>query len=196
VPDDIKLDGDLSKYKAGWTNLCRSGTGEAVVTNATKVCVSLSKDRKSLYVAAVCFDDNMAKVKADAVIKDVPAIFDDDVIEFYVNTPERSFFKIVVNPNGTIWDETQDVTLIDRDTLPLLWNPGTQAVVKKYDNRWEVEMMIPTADLGKTGPTKKDPWGVQVGRTRFTASGAESFRLAPGGGRYDTQNQWGNLWME
>ena len=196
VPDDLTLDGDLSKYKEGWTNLCRSGTGEAVATNATKVCIALSKDRSKLYVAAVCYEDNMAKVKADALIRDVPAIFDDDVIEFYVNTPERSFFKIVVNPNGTLWDETQDVTLIDRDTLPLLWNPGTKAVVKKYADRWEAEMMIPTADLGKTGPTKKDPWGVQVGRTRFTASGSESFRLAPGSGRYDTQNQWGNLWME
>ena len=195
VSNGTKIDGDLSKYKHGWNRLCETGTNIAAKVNSTRVCVTFSDNRKTLYVAAICHESRMDVLKADTKMNDMPSIFDDDVLEFYFNTPERSFFKIVLNPNGAIWDESQDVTIVDRDTLPLLWNPGTQAVVKKYDDRWEIEMMIPAEDLGKMPPTKQYPWGIQIGRTRFTGGQAESFRLAPGVGRYDTQNLWGNLWM-
>ena len=196
APGDVKVDGDVSEFKEGWKDLCQTPTDHPPEKNRARVCLTLSEDRKNLYVAAVCDEDEMGKLKADTKFDDVPAIFDDDVIEVYINTPERSFFKIVVNPNAAIWDESQDVTIIDRDTQPLLWNPGTQAVVKKFADRWQVEIMIPTEDLGKTGPTKENPWGIQVGRTRFTGGKTPSCRLGPGSGRYDTQNQWGNLWME
>lgn len=195
VPNGTRVDGDLSKYKFGWNSLVESGTDKPRKVNATKVCVSLSEDRSTLYLAAICREDHMATLKGETRHRDAQSIFNDDVVELYVDSPERSFFKIVVNPNGAIWDESRDVTIIDRDTLPLLWNPGTQAVVKKYDDRWEVEMSVPTKDLGKIGPTKQYPWGVQVGRTRFADGKNESFRLAPGAGRYDTQTQWANLWM-
>ena len=122
------------------------------------------------------------------------SIFSDDVIEVYINSPERSYFKIVVNPNGMIWDETTDISIIDRDTLPILWNPGTKAVVKKYNDRWTVELMIPTKDFGKLGPTQQYPWGIQIGRTRF-AEGVETWALGTGPGPYATLNQWGNLWV-
>ncbi|MBU1566211.1 MAG: DUF4838 domain-containing protein [Proteobacteria bacterium] len=195
VPNGTKVDGDLSKYKYGWQDLYESGTNKPARTNGTRVSVSLSEDRKALYVAAICYENNMGSLNAETKVNDAPSIFDDDVLEIYVNTPERSFFKSVVNPNGAIWDESQDVTIVDRYTLPLLWNPRTQAAVKKYDDRWEIEMMIPTEDMGNTWPTKQYPWGIQIGRTRFTDGKSQSFRLAPGVGRYDTPNQWCNLWI-
>lgn len=195
MPNDTTVNGDLSKYRYGWHGLCQSGTDTPARRPRTRVCVSLSENRSALYVAAVCYEERMDALKAETKLRDARSIFDDDVIEFYVNTPERSFFKIVVNPHGAIWDESQDVTIVDRCTLPLLWNPGTEAVVKRHEDRWELELMIPTADLGTIGPTKQYPWGVQVGRTRFTGSDYQSFRLAPGTGRHDTQTQWGNLWM-
>jgi hypothetical protein len=40
----------------------------------------------------------MDKLKADCVTNDDAGIFDDDVVEVYVNTPERSYFKVVVTP--------------------------------------------------------------------------------------------------
>jgi hypothetical protein len=137
----------------------------------------------------------MSELKADCRANDEAGIFDDDVVEVYVNTPQRSYFKIVVNPNGAIWDESTDVAIIERTTLPILWNPGTKAVVKKEDDRWTVEIMIPMKDFGEIGPSETYPWGIQVGRTRFTGGKPESWSIAPTGGPYATLNRWGNLWI-
>ncbi len=195
VPNNINLDGDVKKYKNGWNALRDKKTGTVPKSNRTEVLVSLSEDKKNLYVAAVCHESSMDKLKADTNLSDSISIFDDDVFEVYINTPERSYFKIVVNPEGALWDETTDVSLIDRDTLPILWNPGTKAVVKKYDDRWTVELMIPTKDFGQLGPTKQYPWGIQIGRTRL-AEGKEVWALGTGAGPYATLNQWGNLWVK
>ena len=114
----------------------------------------------------------------------------------FLRTRQRSYFKIVVNPNNAIWDESTDVAIIDRDTLPILWNPGVQAAVKKEPDRWTVEILVPTKDFGQLGPTKEYPWGIQVGRTRFTGGTPEAWAIAPtSGGPYRTMNRWGNLWM-
>ena len=194
VPNDTILDGDVKKYKYGWNPLRDKGTGAVPESNRTEAGFSISKDKKSFYVAAVCYENKMDKIKADTKVNDVPSIFNDDVLEVYINTPEHSYFKIVVNPNGAIWDETTDVSIIERDTLPILWNPCTKAVVKKYDNRWTVELMIPAKDFGKLGPTQQYPWGIQIGRTRLT-EGGEVWALGTGSGAYATLNQWGNLWV-
>jgi hypothetical protein len=87
------------------------------------------------------------------------------------------------------------VSIVERDTLPILWNPGIKAVVKKFDDRWTVEIMIPTKDFGNIGPTKDFPWGIQVGRTRFTGGEMECWAIAPTNGAYATLNKWGDLWM-
>jgi len=194
IPDNITLDGNLTKYKYGWHTLRDRATGDTPQLNKTDVCVSLSENKKYLYVAAICYENKMDKIRADTKLNDTASIFNDDVLEIYINTPERSYFKIVVNPNGVIWDETTDVSIVERDTLPILWNPGTKAVVKKYDDRWTVELMVPTKDFGSLGPTKQYPWGIQIGRTRF-AEACEAWALAPGTGPYATLNQWGNLWV-
>ena len=194
VPNDTKLDGDVTKYKYGWNTLRDKITGEVSQLNKTEINVSISEDRQNLYVAAVCYENKMDKLKANTKLNDTFSIFDDDVIEVYINSPERSYFKIVVNPIGAIWDESTDISIIDRDTLPILWNPGTKTVVKKYDYRWIVELMIPTKDFGKLGPTQQYPWGIQIGRTRF-AEGGETWALGTGPGPYATLNQWGNLWI-
>ena len=194
VPNDMPLDGDVtkSKYKDGWFDLRDKLTGNAIQSNGTEACIAMSEDGTALYVAVVCHENKMDKIKALTKQNDATGIFDDDVIEVYVNTPERSYFKIAVNTNGAVWDETTDVSILERDTLAELWNPGIKAVVKKYDDRWTLEMRIPTKDFGKTGPTKQYPWGIQVCRTRC-AEGMEWSSLGTGPGDYATLNQWGNL---
>jgi len=191
----VAIDGELSEYKYGWTALRDSVTGETPANNATNVVLIMGPN-KSLIVGAVCHENRMDQLKADCTVNDDASIFQDDVVEIYVNTPERSYFKIVVNPNGAVWTETTDVAIIERDTLPILWNPDLQAVVKKFPDRWTVEVMIPSDDLGKIGPSKTYPWGIQVGRTRFTGGHPTSWAIAPtSGGPYRTLNRWGNLWM-
>ena len=193
VPNDIKLDGDIKKYKQDWYSLCDRATGEIPKLNRTDFHISFSEDKKTMYIAVTCYEKKMGKIKAETKLNDTAKIFDDDVVEVYINTPDRSYFKIVVNPNGAVWDESTDVSIIERDTLGILWNPGIKANVKKFDNRWTVELMIPTKDFGKNSPTEQFPWGIQVARTRF-AEGYEEWALGPGLGAYAEVNLWGNLW--
>ncbi len=195
APTSLNIDGDLDKYNIhGRTTLRDNGTGELPQKNSTTAIFAITPDKSSLVIGVICYEGNMEKLKADCKLNDKLEIFSDDVIEVYINTPERSYFKIVVNPNGAIWDESTDVTIVERDTLPILWNPGTKAVVKKYDDSWTAEIMIPTKDLGNIGPTKEYPWGIQVGRTRFTGGRSEGWAIAPTGGAYAILNRWGDLW--
>ena len=196
APTPLAIDGDLDKYRYGWMRLVDMKTGKAPKKEVTKAFVAVAPDKSALIVGAVCNESRMNAIKADCKVNDEVSIFQDDVIEVYVNTPERSYFKIVVNPNGAVWDESTDVAIIDRDTLPILWNPGVKAVVKKFPDRWTAEIVIPTKDFGQLGPTPEFPWGIQVGRTRFTSGTPETWAIAPtDGGPYRTMNRWGNLWI-
>jgi hypothetical protein len=125
-------------------------------------------------------------------------IFNDDVVEIYIETPKRSYFKVVVNANGSIWDESQDVAIVTRDTTPTLWEPGVEAGVKRHADKWTAEIMIPTADLGELGPTAEHPWGINVCRTRCASGeGQEWFAAAPTDGKpYRTLSKLGNLVVE
>ncbi len=120
------------------------------------------------------------------------------MLEIYIDSPERSYFKVVLNPNGAIWDESADQAIISRDSMPILWNPGTQAIVKQYEDRWEAEIRIPCSDLGLLGPTRQYPWGLQVGRTRISNLGFQEqklYSLAPTGGPYKVQSKWARMWV-
>ena len=196
TPKEPAIDGDLSEYKYGWTTLRDSTTGEIPAKNAASAVVTMTPNKSALIVGVICYENRMSQLKAHCTVNDDFSIFQDDAVEIYVNTPERSYFKIVVNPNGAIWTETTDVAIIDRDTLPILWNPEVKFAVKKFADRWTVEIMIPTDDFGKIGPTKTFPWGIQVGRSRFTGGHPKAWEIAPtSGGPYRTLNRWGNLWM-
>jgi len=190
--EPLKIDGDLSEYKYGWKKMSDWTTGEIPEKNLTRTMIALTPDKSAVIVGAICYENKMDQLKAECTVNDDFSIFSDDVIEVYINTPERSYFKIVVNTNGAIWDETTDVVIIDRDTLPILWNPGVKAAVKKFPDHWAVEIMIPTKDFGKLGPTKTYPWGIQVGR----GGRMPAWTLAPtSGGPYKTMNRWARLWM-
>lgn len=194
---EFTIDGDVSEYdisKYCWYGMRDLKTGKATNENATRVAIALTPDKSALIVAAICYENKMAMLKTDCATNDDTSIFNDDVIEVYLNTPERSYFKIVVNPNGAIWDESTDSTIVARDTLPILWNPGVKAAVKKYPDRWTAEILIPIKDFGSLGPDKTYPWGIEIGRSRFTGGTPENWAIAPTGGGYNVTNKWGNLW--
>lgn len=196
APAKATIDGNLDKYQHGWVALRDNLTGDTPAKNAASAVIAVTPDRSALVVGVRCHENRMAKLKADCQSNDDSSIFNDDVVEVYVNTPQRSYFKIVVNPNGMIWDESTDVSVIERDTLPLLWNPGVKAAIRKHVDHWTAEIWIPTKDFGEMGPSETFPWGIQIGRTRFTGGGCDTWAIAPTSGKpYATTNRWANLWM-
>jgi len=196
------LDGNLKKplWEGGeWYDMRELTSGHPLPDEIrTRVAFRLSSDKKTLFIGVDCAEPSMDKVKTTAQKQDDPAIFDDDAIEVYLESPERSFFKIVVNPSGLVYDESHDSTIVTRDTMPILWAPGTRVAVEKGARGWSAEIAIPTADLGDTvlGPQKSHPWGVNVCRMRRAGNEAEAFAIAPTGtNQFGVLNKLGSLTM-
>ena len=140
----------------------------------------------------------MAGLVTTAQKDDTTAIFEDDSIVIFLESPERSFFKIAVNSAGVVWDESEDSTMVERDTLPVLWNPGIKAVVQKQKEGWTAEIAIPTADLGNVtlGPKKLHPWGINVCRQREAGEQPEFSAISPTGkAQFSVLTKLGSLTM-
>lgn len=197
----LVVDGDLQKPFWScvnvWYPMGDLVTGQTPDKNQTTVSFRMTPDKATLVIGVVCREGRMNRLIANTRRNDDPDIFQDDVVEVYLETPDRSYFKIAVNANGAVWDESQDVTIVERDTLPILWNPGTRAAVRKEKDRWTVEIAIPTRDLGLLGPEKPYAWGVNVCRCRFAGGESEGFALSPTGiPRFFELSKLGNLWIQ
>ncbi len=185
--EPVNIDGNLDKpfwssNNSGWIDMRDLVTGEkAPEPTSTKVSFRITPDNSVLVIGVKCSEPKMDGILAKAKDNDDPGIFNDDVVEIYLETPERSFFKIAVNSNGAVWDESHDSTIVERDTLPILWNPGIKAAVKKDKDSWSVEIMIPTRDFGALGPRKPNPWNINVCRSRLAGGKPEGFAISPTG---------------
>ncbi len=182
-----ELDGDLNKpfwqKQQFWNTytLLDAVTGEMPEKNRTSVSFRITENPPAFWVGIVCHESRMGQITTNAVGRGDRAISNDDTVEIYIATPERSYFRIVANPLGALWEESHDPALVERDTLPELWRPGTEAVARRSDDQWSLEIMIPKADFGTLGPTRNYPWGINVARTRRAGGTPERFALAPTG---------------
>ena len=183
---EVKLDGDLTKPI--WNNrttrfypLVDLVTGERPRKNRAEAAFLMLKDKSALLIGIRCGEHKMKQLISKTTRNDSIDIFSDDTVEVYLESPERSYFKIAVNPNGTVYDESQDSEIVARDTLPLLWNPGIRTAVKKGKDYWSVEILIPTKDLGSKGPTKLYPWGINVCRGRMAGGKYDLSAISPTG---------------
>lgn len=157
-------------------------TGIIPQKNSAEISFCMAKDGSAFIVGAVCREAHMDRLVTRASEPGDRAIFEDDSLELLIATPERSgLFRIVVNAAGTVWQEAHDPTLVERDTLPELWNPGIRTVFKHADDHWAVEIMIPMTDFGKLSPSVDYPWGINVGRHRRAGGESELYVIAPTG---------------
>jgi hypothetical protein len=203
VKAPVTIDGNLDKpfwtgLDLGWTTMRDLVTGQPMPSlNSTKVAFRMTPDKSTLVIGVKCLETKMDKIIAKTTLNDDPGIFNDDVIETYIETPERSYFKIVVNANGAIWDESHDATIVNRDTLPLLWNPGVKAAVQKGKDGWSLEIAIPTKDFGTLGPRKPYAWGINVCRLRNAGGEVEGSAISPTGARsFGVLTKLANLYVE
>ena len=197
VTIDGNLDKPFWKNSVRWYAMEEWHKKEDVPTEkSTEVAFRMTPDKSALIVGVKCREPKMDKIPVRAKSHDDFDIFEEDRIEFRIETPERSYFKIAVNTEGRIWDETQDPTLVTRDTLPVLWNPGIKAAVKKFRDHWTAEILIPTRDFGELGPTKAHPWGINVYRIRRVEGARDVYDVAPTSEKLPNQlSKLGNLWV-
>ncbi|NMA41026.1 MAG: hypothetical protein GX937_12720 [Lentisphaerae bacterium] len=137
------------------------GRGYATVKTEARVLW----DANNLYIGMRCFDANPVLMKTEAVERD-GRVCGDDCVEIFLIPPNNSvlarfpassrYFHLAVNSAGVCWDEIGS-------EAPDSWNARWTARTSVHDNRWEVELSIPWAEL-KSKPRHQDIWDVNFNR--------------------------------
>lgn len=138
---EIKIDGELNELI--WQrcitaeNFVEIEPGDNIKSVVeTKTWVSYDED--NLYIAAVCYDNDMTKIRANMTDRD--KIFNDDFFDILLDTydDDKQAYEFCVNPYGVQGD--------------LLWTPNNEdsspdyiwsAETKLYKDRWTIEIAIP-----------------------------------------------------
>ena len=121
-----------------------------------------------LYLGIKCFDHDIGNARALARGRDSEDCWEDDSVLVFIETRTKGVDHrmLVVSITGDILDSAG----WDRS-----WDGTWQAAVKKFDDRWTVEMRVPWADLGLNGiPPKEYKFGFNVLRPNNTPRTDES----------------------
>ena len=195
------IDGNLSK--SPWTDengvptepvyrLVEHITGGKADTDTT-VQFRWAADNSGLYVAITAMEPEMDKLKPqiDASRRDSISIYDNDFVEVFLETEDRSTFRFVINAEGGIFDDCTDTRA---NPTGRAWNANWKTAVKREADRWNVELFIPRASLdGAKVPSNKNPWGINVCRSRFLAGKPQNTSLSATGGRFFQTDKFGSI---
>ncbi len=67
--------------------------------------------------------------------------------------------------------------------------------VKKYPDRWTVEVQIDAKSISGERPIPSFPWGVNICRQRMAGNTPEGYMLSPSGTNFKDMKCMGNLMM-
>jgi hypothetical protein len=135
-------------------------------------------DGKTLYVGATCHEDNIGHLTA-TVTQDGGPVWQDDCIEVFVDPTigKTSYRQIMVNSLGKQgWNESKGGQ----------WRANSVAAAKIGTNAWMVELAVPMADLGITGP-----FGFNVCRERRPMETLELSCWSPTGDGFGKPERFG-----
>ena len=119
-------------------------------------------------------DDLHARTKT----RDDSGVWSDDFVEIRFETPNGRMPVINVNPEGAIFD--QDATDPNVANLPEFYKVSDYAV-KKYADKWCIEIRIDYASLGSLMPDASAPWGIQISHQSLSGNKPEFYQLSPTG---------------
>jgi hypothetical protein len=188
------IDGDLDKpfWRAraySFHPLRDMVTGELPSHVAANVSFRWHDEKQAIRVAIECLEPRMDRLHAGCSDRDSSAIFADDNVEIRLETPQGARPWIVVNPRGAVYDECVTANVAD---LPSFYKVQPVAV-KKYADRWTVELQIDAAPIAGQRPTEYLPWGVNVCRQRMAGNRLEHYMLSPSGTRFNDLRSMSNL---
>lgn len=170
-------------------------SGDLPETNKTMVRMKIAPDNSEIYFAITCYESQMNSLAAKTMVHDDSSIFYDDAVEIYVETPQCSYVKLAFNANGVFFDIATDPVIASRDTLPLLWESGVKVHSKKYEDRWELEIILPTKDFADRSPSKQMPWGINVCRARHVRGlNHDVYAISPTGGGFAVMSKLANFY--
>lgn len=208
APEKPVIDGDLTqsfwtnnklnnkrtifgKPEHTWHTLRDMVTGRTPKHVSTKVSFRWMPDNSALIVGIECYEPHMDRLVESCKDRDSTSIFNDDNIEVNLETMAGLSPKIVINSAGVVYDYCLSKNLAD---LPQ-WYTVDEVAVKKYDDRWTVELKIDAAKIEGKKPSKNFPWGVNICRQRMASNTTEYYMLSPSGTSFKVKKCMGNLYL-
>lgn len=146
--------------------------------------VYMMHDRDNLYLGFKCFTKDMGKLKSTERPNDGNVFADDSIEMFFDNANDKnSFYQLCFNASGSKFDlkaygsrnmgqNTFMVNYGKKQIRDAKWNGSWQVKTSRFPDRWEAELVIPFATLGR----ESDIWGMLFGRNNRTAKETTSSR--------------------
>ncbi len=160
---EIKIDGVLSEPV--WET-CQSASNFVEIEPGDNIAASVNTEVKMtyddnyLYVAFICYDDRISKLRTNLTDRD--KMYSDDYVGIVLDTynDNKQAYEIFVNPYGIqgdgIWTKQGEEMNFD-----MLYD----SEAKIYNDKWIVEIAVPFKSI--RFPDKDDQeWGVHIIRTR------------------------------
>jgi hypothetical protein len=193
----VVIDGDIDK--PFWRAMKNSSysflplrdmmTGEYPAHVNTTVSFRWLHDNSALIVGIECKEPKMNKLREGSKDRDSSSIYSDDNVEIQLETAQGLLPKIVVNPAGVVLDECVTGNVADLASFYTV----KEVAVKKYPDRWTVEVKIDAKPISGERPTPAFPWGVNVCRQRMAGNTPEYYMLSPSGTDFRDKKCMGNL---
>jgi hypothetical protein len=153
----------------------------------------ITYDDKYLYFAVQCDEPEMDKLKA--VIKEYNDfnLFNDDVIEIFLDTTHNmsSCFHVGINALGTVAEHQLYGMQEDRS-----WQSGVCVVSARRLDGWDLEMAFPLDRLVNNTHLEGKVWGVNINRKRAIPGISGKDRLAawsPTFGLFNEPSRFGEI---
>jgi len=127
---------------------------------SVKTEVKMTYDEDNLYVAFICYDDRISKLRAN--LSDRDKMYQDDYVGILLDTynDHKQAYEIFLNPYGIqgdgIWTKQGEEMNFD-----MLY----EAEAKIYKDKWIVELAIPFKSI-RFPEKDEQEWGVHIIRTR------------------------------
>ncbi|MEO8513222.1 MAG: carbohydrate binding family 9 domain-containing protein [Ignavibacteria bacterium] len=163
INSGVKIDGVLNEpvwetcqIASGFVEI-EPGDNTAATVNTE---VKMTYDDNNLYVAFICYDDKISKLRANLTDRD--AMYSDDYVGILLDTynDHKQAYEIFLNPYGIqgdgIWTRQGEEMNFD-----MLYD----SEAKIYKDKWIVEIAIPFKSL-RFPEKDEQQWGVHIIRTR------------------------------
>ncbi len=157
INDEIILDGTMNEAAWEVPGISQLYIDYNSTPGSNKTTVKVFYDDENLYIGIFGKEPETEKLSAFAH-GEIPLVFGDDDFEIFFDTNRdlKTFYRLMVNPVGTILNSSPK-GLFSFDFS-----------VKTFvgDNYWSAEFKIPFAQLNEQKPNRKDIWGFNVRRHR------------------------------
>lgn len=134
----------------------RELAGPTPVADGCSTQVRLAWTRVALLVNWICRDPRIGSLRSLAASRDDNVVGDDSVELVLAKGITGETWHFALNPNGIVQDYRHSAVGVRED----LWNADWDGSARIGVDRWEAEMTIPFASLGRQ-PTPDETWQVR-----------------------------------